>query len=187
MTQLLLLLPSFQTTTQPTSGLLDLTDIVTPFTNPPSSNWTEETDRMLVEHTSTTLSTAENTSSLGKNLTAAISRDENTSGTNQNEVSPVDKETLSEEETFIHIPKVIHFFATVIKIELEDNTTNKQIAKLEQFLTPTNSFLGMRYVPIKKGFTIYYASEYALQKSIDFLKKQYSSANILIDNSKHDR
>ncbi len=45
----------------------------------------------------------------------------------------------------------------------------------------------MRYVSIKKGFTIYYVSKYALQKGIDFLKKQYSSADILIDNSKHDR
>ncbi len=141
---------------------------------------------MLVEHTSTTLFTAENTSSLGKNLTAAILCDETTSGTNQNEVPLVDKEIPLEEETFIRIPKVTRFFATVIKIKLEDNTTNKQIAKLEQFLIPTNSFLGMHYVPIKKGFTIYYASKYILQKGIDFLKKQYSSADILIGNSKHD-
>ena len=142
---------------------------------------------MLVEHTSTILFTAKNTSSLGKNLTAAILHDENTPGTNQNEVSPVDKETPSEEETFIRIPKVTCFFVIVTKIELEGNTTNKQIAKLEQFLAPTNGFLGMHYVSIKKSFTIYYASEYALQKGIDFLKKQYSLADILIGNSKHDR
>src|SRR6266498_1122197 len=85
---------SSQTTTQPTSGLLDLTDIVNLFANPPPSNWAEETNRMLVKHTFMTLSTADNTFSLRKNLTAAILHDENTSGTNQNEVLPVNKETL---------------------------------------------------------------------------------------------
>ena len=117
---------------------------------------------MLVEHTSTTLFIAENTSSLGKNLTATISHDDNTPGTNQTEVLPVDKKTLSEEKTFICVLKVTRFFAMVTKIELKGNTTNKQIAKLEQFLAPTNGFLGMHYVSIKKSFTIYYASEYAL-------------------------
>src|SRR6266540_4318598 len=119
---------------------------------------------MLVEHTSTTLSTAENTSFLEKNLIAAISHNENNPGTNQNEIPPVNKEIPPEKETFIRIPKVTHFFTTVTKIELEGNTTNKQIAKLEQFLAPTNSFLDVYYAPIKKGFTIYYTSEYALQK-----------------------
>ncbi len=122
---------SSQTTNQPTPGLLYLTDIVTPLTNLPPSNRIEETDRMLVKHISTTLSTAENTSSLGKNLIAAILRDEITPSTNQNKVPLVDKETPPEEKTFIRVSKVTCFFAMVTKIELEDNTTNKQIAKLE--------------------------------------------------------
>ncbi len=50
-----------------------------------------------------------------------------------------------------------------------------------------NGFLGVYYIPIKKDFTIYYTSEYALQKGVDFLKKQYSSADIIIGNSKHNR
>ncbi len=45
----------------------------------------------------------------------------------------------------------------------------------------------MCYVPIKKDFTIYYASEYALQKGVNFLKKQYTSTDVIIGNSKHDR
>jgi len=177
---------SLQTITQPTPDLLDLTDIVTPLTNPPSSNWAEEIDRMLVEQTSPSTSTSENTSSLEKNLTAAISRDDNTTDTNQNEIPPVDKEPLPDEEIFIRVLKVTQFFATVTKLELEGNITNKQIAKLKQFLVPTNGFLDVQYVPVKKGFTIYYTSEYALQKGVDFLKKQYLSADIIIGNSKHN-
>ncbi len=172
----------------PTPSLLGLTNIVTPIANSLLTNWAEKTDKMLVEQTSSIITfTFENTSSLGKNLSAAISCNENTSGTNQNEVLPQDKETSPEEKTFIHVPKVTYFFATVTKIELEGDTTHKQITKLEQYFASTNGFLDVHYILIKKDFTIYYASEYILQKGVNFLKKQYTLADIIIGNSKHDR
>ncbi len=49
-----------------------------------------------------------------------------------------------------------------------------------------NGFLSMHYVLIKKDFTIYYVSKYILQKEVDFLKKQYTSADVIISNSKYD-
>ncbi|SRR6266540_4336485 len=96
----------------------------------PPSNWAKKTDKMLIEQTSTMIPTSENDSFLEKNLSVAISHDVNTLGTNQTKVLSQDKKTLLEEETFIRVLKVTHFFAMVTKIELEGNTTNKRITKL---------------------------------------------------------
>ena len=45
----------------------------------------------------------------------------------------------------------------------------------------------MKYSPFKKTYTLYYATEYDLQKAADLIKSKFTTASVTIGNSKHDR
>jgi len=58
---------------------------------------------------------------------------------------------------------------------------------VEQILVQSANFLEMKYFQFKKAYTLYYATEYDLQKAADLLKAKFTTASITIGNSKYDR
>ena len=91
--------------------------------SPTKSSQAEEVNAIHVDKTS--LSSDKNNffQTLEEKITAAVyPHDESISNTNQTASSSVDKENSPEEETFIKIPKVTHFFVTFSNIEIEGDT-----------------------------------------------------------------
>src|SRR6266540_1135492 len=155
---------------------------------PDKLNWAEETNKMMVDNTSTSTIPPTSSPTLIEKITAAVSsRDVNDTSTNQTASSQANKEQPPEEEVFIKVPKVIRFFATLSNIVLEGDTTSKQIAQLEHLLAQSNGFLGVRYSHYKKSYTLYYHSEYDLRKAAELLQSKFSQATVVIGNSKFDR
>src|SRR6266498_3088911 len=155
---------------------------------PNKLNWAEETDKMMVDNTSTSTIPPTSSPTLTEKITAAVSsRDINESSTNQTASSQVNKEPPPEEEVFIKVPKVTHFFATLSNVVLEGDTTLKQIAQLEHILAQSNGFLDVCYSHYKKSYTLYYHSEYDLRKAAELLQSKFSQATVVIGNSKFDR
>src|SRR6266498_603109 len=155
---------------------------------PDKLNWAEETDKMMVDNTSTSTIPPISSPTLIEKITAAASScDVNDSSTNQTASSQANKEPPPEEEVFIKVPKVTRFFATLSNVVLEGDTTSKQIAQLEHILAQSNGFLGVRYSQYKKSYTLYYNTEYELRKAAELLQSKFSQATIVISNSKFDR
>jgi len=48
------------------------------------------------------------------------------------------------------------------------------------------NFLEVKYSQFKKAYTLYYAIEYDLQKVADLLKSKFTTASVIIGNSKYD-
>src|SRR6266498_134267 len=155
---------------------------------PDKLNWAEETDKMMVDNTSTSTIPPTSSPTLTEKITAAVSsRNVNESSTNQSASSQINKEQPPEEEVFIKVPKVTHFFATLSNVVLEGDTTSKQIAQIEHLLAQSNGFLGVRYSHYKKSYTLYYHSEYDLRKAAELLQSKFSQATVVIGNFKFDR
>src|SRR6266540_3702747 len=155
---------------------------------PDKLNWAEETDKMMVDNTSTSTIPPISSPTLIEKITAAASScDVNDSSTNQTASSQANKEPPPEEEVFIKVPKVTRFFATLSNVVLEGDTTSKQIAQLEHILAQSNGFLGVRYSHYMKSYTLYYHSEYDLRKAAELLQSKFSQATVVIGNSKFDR
>src|SRR6266540_940765 len=130
---------------------------------------------MMVDNTSTSTIPPTSSPTLTEKITAAVSlRNANDISTNQTASSQVNKELPLEEEVFIKVPKITHFFATLSNVVLEGNTTSKQIAQLEHILAQSNRFLGVRYSHYKKSYTLYYHSEYDLRKAAELLQSKFS-------------
>src|SRR6266542_515811 len=183
------------TSVEPSSTVTKDTLVVTSATGldasihaPDKLNWVEETDKMMVDNTSTSTIPPTSSPTLTEKITAAVSsRDEKDSSTNQTASSQANKEQPPEEEVFIKVPKVTHFFATLSNVVLEGDTTSKQIAQIEHLLAQSNGFLGVRYSHYKKSFTLYYNTEYDLRKAAELLQSKFSQATVVIGNSKFDR
>src|SRR6266498_4793188 len=155
---------------------------------PDKLNWAEETDKMLVDNTSTSTIPPTSSPTLTDKITAAVSsHDVNDTSTNQTASSQANKEQSPEEEVFIKVLKVTQFFATLSNVVLEGDTTSKQIAQLEHLLAQSNRFLGVCYSHYKKSYTLYYHSEYDLRKAAELLQSKFPQATIVIGNSKFDR
>src|SRR6266540_4156523 len=155
---------------------------------PDKLNWAEETDKMMVDNTSTSTIPPTSSPTLTEKITAAVSlRDVNESSTNQSASSQINKEQPPEEEVFIKVPKVTHFFANLSNVVLEGDTTSKQIAQIEHLLAQSNRFFGMCYSHYKKSYTLYYNSEYDLRKAAELLQSKFSQTTIVIGNSKFNR
>ncbi len=143
---------------------------------------------MMVNNTSTSAILPTSSSNLTEKITAAVnSRDVNDKSINQTTSSQANKEQPSEEEVFIKVPKVTHFFVMLSNVVLEGDTTPKQIAQLEHILAQSNGFLGVRYSHYKKAYTLYYNSEYDLCKTVKLLQSKFSQTTVVISNSKFDR
>src|SRR6266542_740515 len=109
---------------------------------PDKLNWAEETDKMMVDNTSTSTIPPTFSPTLTEKITAAVSSsDVNESSTNQTSSSQANKELPPEEEVFIKVSKVTHFFATLSNVVLEGDMTLKQIAQIEYLLAQSNGFL----------------------------------------------
>src|SRR6266540_3120390 len=122
---------------------------------PDKLSWAEETDKMMVDNTSTSTIPPSSSLTLTEKITAAVSsRDANDTSTNQTASSQANKEPPPEEEVFIKVPKVTCFFAMLSNVVLEGDTTSKQIAQLEHILAQSNGFLGVRYSHYKKSYTL---------------------------------
>ena len=91
--------------------------------NPVKTSWADEMTNMEVDKTSLPSKIDTSSATLDEKITAAVKpRDESTSNTNQTATSLANKETLPEEETFIKVPKVTRFFATLSNVEIEGDT-----------------------------------------------------------------
>src|SRR6266542_1786893 len=155
---------------------------------PDKLNWAEDTDKMMVDNTSTPTIPPTSSPTLTDKITAAVSsRDVNNENTNHTASSQAHKEHPPEEEVFIKVPKVTRFFATLSNVVLEGDTTSKQIAQIEHLLAQSNRFLGVRYSHYKKSYTLYYNTEYDLRKAAELLQSKFSQATVVISNSKFDR
>src|SRR6266511_3940544 len=143
---------------------------------PDKLNWAEEIDKMMVDNTLTSTIPPTSSPTLTEKITAAVSsRDVNDSSTNQTASSPSNKEPPPEEEVFIKVPKVTHFFATLSNVVLEDDTTSKQIAQLEHLLAQSNRFLGVRYSHYTTTQNMIYA-KLRNSSNLNFPKLQLLSA-----------
>ncbi len=112
---------------------------------------------------------------LKEKITAAVNLcDVNDKSTNQTVSFQVNKKQSSDEEVFIKVPKVTHFFATLSNIILKGNMTSKLIAQIKYLLAQSDGFLGMRYFYYKKSYTLYYNIEYALHKAAKLLQFKFS-------------
>src|SRR6266542_3952348 len=183
------------TSVEPSQAAPKDTLVVTPATGleasihaPNKLNWTEETDKIMVDNTLTSTISPTSSPTLTEKITAAVSsRDVNDISTNQTTSSQVNKEQPPEEEVFIKVPKVTRFFATLSNVVLEGDMTLKQIAQIEYLLAQSNRFLGVRYSHYKKSYTLYYNTEYDLRKAAELLQSKFSQATVVIGNSKFDR
>src|SRR6266508_2425249 len=176
------------TTTKDNSVNTSATGLDASIHAPDKLNWAEETDKMMVDNTSTPTIPPTSSPTLTEKITAAVSsRDVNESSTNHTASSQDNKEPPPEEEVFIKVPKVTRFFATLSNVVLEGDTTSKQIAQIEHLLAQSNGFLGVRYSHYKKSFTLYYNTEYDLRKAAELLQSKFSQATVVIGNSKFDR
>ena len=183
------------TSVEPSSTVTKDTLVVTSATGleasihaPDKLNWAEETDKMMVNNTSTSNIPPTSSPTLTEKITVAVSScDVNNKNTNQTTSSQNNKEHPPEEEVFIKVPKVTRFFATLSNVVLEGDTTSKQIAQIEHLLAQSNGFLGVRYSHYKKSYTLYYNTEYDLRKAAELLQSKFSQATVVIGNSKFDR
>ncbi|SRR6266498_2042453 len=91
--------------------------------SPTKSSWAEEVNAMHVDKTSLSFDKNNTSQTLEEKLTVAIHlHNDNIPNTNQTVLSSTNKENLPEEETFIKIPKVTHFFATLSNVKIEGDT-----------------------------------------------------------------
>src|SRR6266498_2222937 len=100
--------------------------LATSIHTPDKLNWAEETDKMMVDNTSTSAIPSTSFSTLTNKIIAAVSsRNVNDKSTNQTVSSQANKEQPPEEEIFIKVHKITHFFATLSNIVLEGDMTLK--------------------------------------------------------------
>ncbi len=121
-----------------------------------------------------------------KIITTIHPRDDNALHTNPTPSSSANKENLPEKKTFIKVPKVTQFFATLNNVKIEGDTNWKWIVKIKQILVQLANFLRVKYFQFKKAYTLCYATEYDLQKAADLLKSKFIMASVTIGNFRHD-
>ncbi|SRR6266540_4890277 len=97
----------FSTTTMNNSVNTSATGLAASIHASDKLNWTEETDKMMVDNTLTSTILPTSSPTLTEKITAAVSsRDVNDKSINQTASSQANKEQLPEKEVFIKVPKV---------------------------------------------------------------------------------
>ena len=100
------------------------------------------------------------------------------------------KETADEstnEEAFIRVPKITRFFATVDEDKLPGKDAKERMVKLEHLLAASDGFLGVKHFRNRKQISIYFATEYDLDKAINTNKSALPDATFNRINSKEIR
>ena len=96
-------------------------------------------------------------------------------------------EESTNEEAFIRVPKITRFFVTVEEEKIPGKDYKERMVKLENELAAFDGFLGVKHFRVRKQFSIYFATEYDLDKAIQTNKPTLPNATFIKINSKENR
>jgi hypothetical protein len=101
--------------------------------------------------------------------------------------NPESAEVETNEIDFIRVPKITRFFATVDEDKVPGKTFQERMAKLENIFAAADGFLGVKYFRNRKQISLYFGTEYDLNKALQTNKDALPGATFNLVNSKEIR